>query len=197
MKHPPYRARGAGGFTLAEAVVALALLSIVSGMVYSFFLFTHRQVITRERKAFAFDGALSLLQSVAKNIRQSRATLALGPSRWLFLNVNNDTASYVYREDTLLFNGGPLSVAGGPIASFSFSCFGIDSAASADSVGEIGFDEIDRNRDGVVSGRETGAITGIRVALVSGEKPAETLAVLETVKNRLCYDSTGYETYFR
>ena len=187
----------AHGFTLAEVLVALALLSILTGMVYSFYLFTHKQVVVREKKAFEFDDALALLESIAKNIRQSRATLSLEPSQWRFLTRSNDTAVYVYAGDTLYFNSMPLNAGGRPVTSFSFTCFGQDSAHGAERGSELSFSQIDQNNDGVISGSETGAIARIRAAIGVRDTAGETLAVVETIKNKLHDDTTGYTTYFK
>ena len=182
-RHP-----GTGGFTLIEAVVALSLLSILTGMAYSFYTFAHKQVLLRENRAFEFDNAFAFLQAVAANIRQHRMTLQLDGSHWVFIAKNGDTASYVVIGDTLKFNAVPVVIAGKPGAHFSFTCAGSDTALDANGDGEVGFEELDENRDGRINGPETQNIAWIKAAVSLRGNPEKTFETVEEVKNFLEYD---------
>jgi prepilin-type N-terminal cleavage/methylation domain-containing protein len=189
-------APGQAGFSLAELLVALSLTAVITGMAWSFYRFTHSQVTVREEKALAFDNALSLLDAVSANIRQSRATVSLGPSAWVFITRRGDTASYAYRNDTLYFNRLALTVAGGPPAGFAFSGFGSDSALDIDGDREVVFRELDLNNDRRLDGPELRCLTAIRAAICLTDHYEETLATVEAVKNNLQYDEGTFQTYF-
>lgn len=184
------------GFTLVEILVALSLLSIVSGMAYSFYLFAHKQVVVREKKAFAFDNALSLLESAAKNIRESRSTLLLEESNWVFLTKAGNTASYKFADGTLKFNALPLTIDGRPVQKFSFTGFGNDSLLDVNGDGEVSFSELDIDGDGKLSGTELEKLSLIRVSLSIKPEDEETFATVESVKNNLASDDDRLQTYF-
>lgn len=177
-----------GGFTLIEALVALSLLSILTGMAYAFYTFVHKQVLVRENKAFEFDDTFALMQAVSANIRQCRATLLLDQSQWVFISKNGDTASYVFSGDSLKFNAIPITISGKPVAGFSFSCVGNDTALDANADGETSFEELDRNSDGRIDGPETQDITWIKASVALQADPEKTLETVEEVKNFLEYD---------
>jgi prepilin-type N-terminal cleavage/methylation domain-containing protein len=189
--------RRMAGFTLVEALVALSLLSIITGMVYAFFLFAHKQVLVREKKAFEFDSALLLLESVEKNIRQSRATVLLEKTRWMFRTRNGDTASYAYTGETLYFNALPLTIGGRPLPGFSFTCYGGDSLLDVNGDHEVDFEEIDADGDGKIDGQETENIAWIKAAIETKAGADAALITIEAVKNNLQYDAGGDETYFK
>ena len=182
------RRPGTGGFTLIEAVVALSLLSILTGMAYAFYTFAHKQVLLRENRAFEFDNAFAFLQAVAANIRQNRKTLLLDERQWMFIAQNGDTASYVFSGDTMKFNAVPIVIAGKPADGFSFSCAGSDTALDANADGEVSFEELDGNHDGRIDGPETQNITWIKAAVSLRGNPAKTFETVEEVKNFLEYD---------
>jgi prepilin-type N-terminal cleavage/methylation domain-containing protein len=186
-----------GGFTLIETLVALSLLSILTGMAYAFYTFVHKQVLVRENKAFEFDDTFALMQAVSANIRQCRATLMLDPSQWVFISKNGDTASYVFSGDTLKFNAVPISVAGKSVARFSFSCSGSDTTLDVNADGKISFEELDRNSDGKIDGPETQDIAWIKASVSFQTNPEKTIETIEEVKNNLEYDEAGYQTYFK
>lgn len=192
MKQRPYLT----GFTLIEVLVALSLLSIVSGMAYSFYLFAHKQVVVREKKAFEFDSALMLLESVAKNVRESKATLLLEESNWGFLTGNGDTASYKFADDTLKFNTVTLSIGGKPVPKFSFAGFGNDSLLDVNGDGDVDFNELDTDGDDKLTGTELEKLAWIRCSLSLKPESDETIATLESVKNNLAGDDDRLQTYF-
>lgn len=192
---PPV-SRGPAGFSLIEVLVALSLLSIVSGMAYSFYLFAHKQIIVREKKSFEFDNTLSLLKSVEKNIRNSKTTLLLRESTWIFLTQNNDTASYTFADGALKFNKVPLSIGGRPVPKFSFTGFGNDSLLDINGDGEVEFRELDTDGNDRLSGTEIEKLAWIRVSLSLKEEDDETMATVESVKNNLSGDESGFQTYF-
>jgi type II secretory pathway pseudopilin PulG len=198
MKNGRHRKRetGAAGFTLAEALVALSLLSIITGMCYSFYLFAHKQVAIRESRVFEFDNAASLLESIATNVRESRATIFIDPTQWIFLTRNGDTASYRFADGKLQFNNVALTVGGKPLAGFSFDCFGNDSLLDANNDGKVDVRELDLNSDGVIDGRETANIAWIRAALTLHASADDTLSMIEAVKNNCEYDEGEYQKYF-
>jgi prepilin-type N-terminal cleavage/methylation domain-containing protein len=195
--HRPSRRAASIGFTLAELLVALSLLAIITGMAWSFYLFVHKQVVTREGKAFEFDNAYVLLESVAKNVRQSRATLVLDESKWVFVTPRGDTASYVFSDGELRFGTLALTLGGRAPAGFSFTCFGNDTLLDLDGDRTVSFNELDLNGDGRIEGPETQNVKVIRAELGAKEGMEETLAIVETVKNNLSYDEAGYQTYFK
>jgi prepilin-type N-terminal cleavage/methylation domain-containing protein len=182
------RHTGTAGFTLIEAIVALSLLSILTGMAYSFYTFTHKQVVVRENRAFEADNTFAFLQAIAANIRQNRMTLQLDESHWVFIAKNGDTASYGVSGDTLKFNAVPIVIAGKPGAHFSFTCAGSDTTLDANGDGEISFEEIDENRDGKVDGPESQNITWIKAVVTLRGNPEKTFETVEEVKNILEYD---------
>lgn len=184
------------GFTLIEVLVALSLLSIVSGMAYSFYLFAHKQVVVREKKAFEFDSALMLLESVAKNVRECKATLLLEESNWVFLTGNGDTASYKFDDDTLKFNSLVLTLGGKPVPKFSFSGFGNDSLLDVNGDGEVDLNELDADGDDKLTGTELEKLAWIRCSLSLKPESNETISTLESVKNNLAGDEEGFQTYF-
>jgi prepilin-type N-terminal cleavage/methylation domain-containing protein len=192
----PSTLRKKAGFTLIEILVALSLLTIVSGMVYSFYLFAHRQVVIREKKAFEFDNALSLLESIAKNIRESRATLLLEKSKWVFLTKTGDTASYCFADGALKFNAVELSINGRALPKFSFTGFGNDSLIDVDGDREVDFEELDADRDDKLTGTELEKLAWIRCSLSLKPEDEETFATVESVKNYLASDEAGFQTYF-
>lgn len=190
------RETGAAGFTLAEALVALSLLSIITGMCYSFYLFAHKQITLRENKVFEFDNAASLLESVAANVRESRTTLFVDAERWIFLTRNGDTASYRFADGKLLFNKVALTFGGKPLAAFSFDCFGNDSLLDADNDGKVDFKELDFNSDGAIEGRETENIVWIKASIDIRAGADDTLSMIEAVKNNCEYDEGESQKYF-
>jgi hypothetical protein len=169
----------------------------ISGMAYSFYLFAYKQVLVRERKAFAFDDAVLLLESIAKNIRQSRATVMLDETRWVFLKPNGDTASYSYSDGALLYNKLSLMVGGKPIPGFSLTCGGNDSLLDINGDNEVGFNELDSDGDNRISGSETQSIAWIKATLSLTVEPDKSLETVERVKNNLNGDEGGFETYFK
>jgi prepilin-type N-terminal cleavage/methylation domain-containing protein len=191
MKRPP----GNRGFTLAEAVVALSLLSIIAGMVYSFYSFAHKQVVVREGRAMEFDNALVLLESVVKNVRGSRGTLSIDRTQWVFITRGGDTAAYVFENGKLRFNSLELTLAGKPPGAFSFDCSGSDSLLDGNNDHDVSFNELDLNGDGKIDGSETAGIAVITAALCT-RPGGDTLAAVEAVKNNLEYDGEGAATYF-
>jgi prepilin-type N-terminal cleavage/methylation domain-containing protein len=184
------------GFTLIEVLVALSLLSIVSGMAYSFYLFAHKQVVIREKKASEFDNALLLLESAARNIRESKATLLLEASNWVFLTGNGDTASYRFADGTLKFNSVTLSIGGQAVPKFSFTGFGNDSLLDINEDGEVDFNELDTDGNDKLTGTELEKLAWIRCSLSIKPGDEETFATLESVKNNLASDEDGFQTYF-
>lgn len=184
------------GFTLIEVLVALSLLSIVSGMAYSFYLFAHKQVVVREKKAFEFDSALMLLESVAKNVRESKATLLLEESNWVFLTGNGDTASYKFTDDTLKFNTVTLLIGTRQVPGFSFAGFGNDSLLDVNGDGEVDLNELDADGDDNLTGTELEKLAWIRCSLSLKPESNETISTLESVKNNLAGDEEGFQTYF-
>jgi prepilin-type N-terminal cleavage/methylation domain-containing protein len=188
---------GLAGFTLAELLVAMSLLAVITGMAWSFYNFAHKQVIVREGKMFEFDNACALLESIAKNVRQSRATLSLDASQWIFLTQRGDTASYVFSDGELRFGNLVITLGGKPPANVSFTCFGSDTLLDMDGDHEVSFRELDLNSDGRIDGLEVQNMSGIRAALSVKAGVFETLATEETAKNNLQYDETGYQTYFK
>lgn len=184
------------GFTLIEVLVALSLLSIVSGMAYSFYLFAHKQVVVREKKAFEFDSALMLLESVAKNVRESKASLLLEESNWVFLTGNGDTASYKFTDDTLKFNTVTLLIGTRPVPGFSFAGFGNDSLLDVNGDGEVDLNELDADGDDKLTGTELENLAWIRCSLSLKPESNETISTLESVKNNLAGDEDRLQTYF-
>ena len=185
------------GFTLIEALMALSLLSIISGMAYSFYLFAHKQVLVRERKAFEFDNAIALLESIGKNIRKSQATIALDETQWVFIKPGGDTASYFFSDTAVTYNRVPLTLGGMPIQGFSFICSGNDSLLDMNGDGEIGFSELDRDGNGRIEGFETQSIAWITATLDLAADGEKSLEIVEEVKNNHLYDEGGLEKYFR
>ena len=175
------------GFTLAEALIAMALMSIITGMAYSFYLFAHKQVTLRERKAFEFDNAVALLESITTNVRESRGTLLLDATRWIFLTQRGDTASYVVADGRLKFKTLELTLGGKPVAGLSFTALGNDSLLDINGDHEVGFSELDLNSDGKLDGREIENVAWIRVALSVRGGTDDSLAAVEAVKNNLEY----------
>lgn len=176
--------RGAG-FTLVELVVALSLLSIVTGMVSSFYLFAHQQIIKREKKLFSFENAQSLMHSLGENIRKSRATLCLDENKWQFLRQNGDTCVYAFEDGILSFNNSPVPMEEKPVASFSFACFGKDTLLDLNDDQEIDFDELDLNSDRKIDEEETRNICRIRATLNATDDTLDAVYTEESVKNGL------------
>ena len=179
------RQRSSAGFTLVELLVALSLLSIITGMVFSFFLFTNKQIIKREKKSFAFESSISLMHSMENNIRKSRATVYLDENKWQFLRQNGDTCIYVFDNGKLTFNGIPVSIEEKPIISFSFTCFGKDSLLDLNNDHEIDFDELDLSSDRKIDEDETQNISRIRATINFTNDPLDAVYIEESVKNRL------------
>jgi hypothetical protein len=173
-----------------EILIALSLLSIVSGMAYSFYLFAQKQVIVREKKAFEFDNSLLLLESVAKNIRDSRATILLESTKWVFLTKNGDTASYSFADGALKFDTIPLTIGGKPVPKFSFTGFGNDSLLDVNGDGEVTFDEMDVDGDNKLTGAELEKLSWLRASLSLKPEDDETFATVESAKNNLSSDES-------
>jgi hypothetical protein len=197
---PPERgvpcAGGPAGFTLAEAVVALSLLTIVAGMVWSFYLFAHKQVTLRETRAFEFDNTLSLLEAVAKNVRLSRATIFLNESQWVFISERGDTASYVFSDSGLRFNRVILTAGGRPFAPFSFDCMGNDSLLDVNADGVVDFHELDLDGDGTITGKEAESIAWIRASVTPRQGGDDMLYIVEAVKNNCISTAGGPSAYY-
>ena len=185
------------GFTLIEALMALSLLSIITGMAYSFYLFSHKQVLVRERKAFEFDNAIVLLESIGKNIRKSQTTILLDETQWVFIKPGGDTASYFFSDSAVIYNRVPLTLGGRPIQGFSFTCGGSDSLLDSNGDREVGFDELDRDGNGRIEALEAQSITWINATLVWNAEKEKSLEIVEAAKNNHMYDEGGFETYFR
>jgi prepilin-type N-terminal cleavage/methylation domain-containing protein len=192
--HPHYPF---AGFTLIEAIMALSLLSLISGMAYSFYQFAHKQVLIREQKALAFDEAVLLLESIAKNIRQSRATVMLNETRWIFLKPGGDTAQYVFADSILRYNNLPLMIGGKPIPGFTFTCTGNDSLLDINGDRSVDFNELDNDGNNAIEGSETGAIVWIKASVVVSKDQDKVYETIEAVKNHLSSDADMVETYFR
>ncbi|MBN2036357.1 MAG: prepilin-type N-terminal cleavage/methylation domain-containing protein [Chitinispirillaceae bacterium] len=191
------RRPAATGFTLIESVMALSLLAIISGMAYSFYLFAHKQVLVRERKAFAFESAVTLIESIAKNIRSSRGTVMLDETQWVFLKPGGDTASYFLKDGALWYNNLVLSPEENPIAGFTFDCRGSDSLLDIDADNNVSFRELDLDASGAIEGSETRAIAWIQATIVLKKDPEQALTVVESVKNAVQgEDGEGFETFF-
>jgi prepilin-type N-terminal cleavage/methylation domain-containing protein len=195
---PPGRARVAAGFTIIEALMAISLLAIIAGMSYSFYLFAHKQVLLRERKAFEFNSAISLLEAIGKNIRQSRATIMLDEDQWVFIKPNGDTATYFFSDTAVIYNKLPLTLGGKPIKGFSFTCSGSDSLLDVNGDREIVMNELDLDGNGRIEGYEAQSISRIKATLTIAMKDNQekTLEIVEEAKNNLLYDDPGFETYF-
>jgi prepilin-type N-terminal cleavage/methylation domain-containing protein len=193
----PRRLCAVRGFTLIEMLMALSLLSIITGMTYSFYLFAHKQVMVRERKAFEFDNAVSLLKSIGKNIRKSQATIMLDETQWIFLKPGGDTATYFFSDSAVTYNRVPLTLGGRPIQGFSFTCGGNDSLLDMNGDHEVGFSELDRDGNGRIEAFEAQSITWIKATLVLNAETEKSLEIVETAKNNHLYDEGGFETYFR
>jgi hypothetical protein len=195
---PPGRARVTTGFTVIEALMAMSLLAIIAGMSYSFYLFAHKQVLLRERKAFEFDSAISLLESVGKNIRKSRATIMLDEDQWVFIKPNGDTATYFFSDTAVIYNKIQLNLGGKPIKGFSFTCSGSDSLLDVNGDREIGMSELDLDGNGRIEGYEAQSISWIKatVTIAMKDNQEKTLEIVEEAKNNLLYDDVGFETYF-
>jgi prepilin-type N-terminal cleavage/methylation domain-containing protein len=191
------RLHAAMGFTLIEALMALSLLSIISGMAYSFYLFANKQVLARERKAFEFDNAIAILESIGKNIRKSRATILLDETQWIFIKPGGDTASYFFSDTAVTYNRVPLTLGGMPIRGFSFTCSGNDSLLDMNGDQEVGFSELDRDGNGRIEGFEAQSIAWIKATLDLKADGEKTLEIVEEAKNNHLYDESGLETYFR
>jgi prepilin-type N-terminal cleavage/methylation domain-containing protein len=185
------------GFTLIEALMALSLLSIISGMAYSFYLFANKQVLARERKAFEFDNAIAILESIGKNIRKSRATILLDETQWIFIKPGGDTASYFFSDTAVTYNRVPLTLGGMPIRGFSFTCSGNDSLLDMNGDQEVGFSELDRDGNGRIEEFEAQSIAWIKATLDLKADGEKTLEIVEEAKNNHLYDESGLETYFR
>jgi type II secretory pathway pseudopilin PulG len=193
-RRPP---RGsAPGFTLAEALIAMALMSIITGMAFSFYSFTHKQVTLRESKAFEFDNAVALLDAISTNIRQSKGTILLDAQRWVFITERGDTASYTVTDGALKFKNLELTVGGKPIAGLSFTALGNDSLLDINNDREVEFSELDLNSDGRIDGPETENIALIKVSLSLHKDSDDSLSTVEAVKNNLEYTDGQYQTYF-
>jgi prepilin-type N-terminal cleavage/methylation domain-containing protein len=192
-----YRRFARAGFTLVESVMALSLLAIISGMAYSFYLFAHKQVLIRERKAFEFESAITLIESIAKNIRMSRATVLLDETQWVFIKPRGDTASYFLKDNALWYNSLMLTPGDHPLKSFSFDCRGSDSLLDIDADKTVSFRELDLDGSGAIDGAETHAIAWIEATLVLKKDPEQSLSVVESVKNsNQGEDKEGFETFF-
>ncbi|MBN1128441.1 MAG: prepilin-type N-terminal cleavage/methylation domain-containing protein [Chitinispirillaceae bacterium] len=185
------------GFTLVEAIMALSLLSLIGGMAYSFYQFAHKQVFLREQKAFVFDEAMLILESVAKNVRQSRATIMLDEGQWVFLKPGGDTARYVFTDGILRYNTLPLMAGGRLIPGFSFSCSGNDSLLDSNGDQTVDFNELDQDGNNRITGSETGSIVWIKASIVLSEDRSRAFETIEAVKNHLNSDGDMVETYFR
>jgi prepilin-type N-terminal cleavage/methylation domain-containing protein len=185
------------GFTLIEALMALSLMSIISGMAYSFYLFANKQILVREQKAIEFDNAIALLESIAKNIRKSQATILLDDTQWVFIKSGGDTVSYFYSDTAVTYNRVPLTLGGRPIPGFSFSCSGTDSLLDMNGDQEVGFSELDRDGNGRIEAFEARSITWIKATLDLKADAKKSLEIVEEAKNNHLYDESGLETYFR
>lgn len=193
----PRRSTANRGFTLIEALLALSLMSIISGMAYTFYLFAHKQVLVREQKAFEFDNAIALLESIGKNIRKSQATISLDETQWIFIKPGGDTASYFFSDTTVTYNRVPLTLGGRPIQGFSFTCGGNDSLLDMNDDHEVGFSELDRDGNGRIEAFEAQSIAWIKATLAIKADRDKSLEIVEEAKNNHLYDEVGVETYFR
>jgi prepilin-type N-terminal cleavage/methylation domain-containing protein len=176
--------RSKAGFTLVELLAALSLLSIVTAMVFSFYLFTNQQVLKREKKFFAFERNISLGHSLENNIRKSRATLYLDETKWQFIRSNGDTGVYSFQDGILSYNNIPVSQTDSLLISFSFTCFGNDSLLDINNDHEVDFGEMDLNSDKKIEEEETQYIRRIRVTLNFTADPLYAFYTEESVKNR-------------
>jgi prepilin-type N-terminal cleavage/methylation domain-containing protein len=192
-----HRSNAGAGFTLIEMVMALSLLSIISGMAYSFYLFADKQVLVREQKALEFDNAIALLESVGKNIRKSQTTIMLDETQWVFIKPGGDTASYFFSDTAVTYNRVPLTLGGRPIRGFSFGCSGTDSLLDMNGDHEVGFSELDRDGNGRIESFEAGSIGWIKATLDLKADGEKSLEIVEEAKNNHLYDEGGLETYFR
>ncbi|MCU0608682.1 MAG: prepilin-type N-terminal cleavage/methylation domain-containing protein [Chitinispirillaceae bacterium] len=190
------RAKKNAGFTLAELIVAMALLAILSGMVWSFFDFASRQVSLRGKRAAEFDDATALLESIATNVRDSRGTLLLDESRWVFLNARNDTSAYEFSGGVLKYNRLVLRCGGKSPASFSFTCAGNDSLLDRNADGEVGYRELDQNGNGRIDGPETGDIAWVTASLTLPSASHKAFSIVAAMKNNVRYDIEATGKYF-
>lgn len=113
MRTPDSR-RGAGGFTLVEMVMVIVITGLVASLGG---LLLHHGVrayfLSREQAEIDWQGRLAL-ERMLRDLRRLRSTtpadLVMNPSnRVTFVDVDNQTISYVLSGGTLLRNGKPLA----------------------------------------------------------------------------------------
>jgi prepilin-type N-terminal cleavage/methylation domain-containing protein len=172
------------GFTIVELLAALALLTVITGMVLSLYLFVNKQINKRESKALEFENTLTLMHSIGENVRKSKTTVLLKESEWRFLRPNGDTCRYTCENGKLFYNGSLVSMNAKPIVSFSFSCFGEDSLLDLNNDHEVSFDELDLNFDNQLDEDETRNIRRIRATINYTDDPANAIYIEESSKNR-------------
>ena len=163
--------RGEAGFTVVELLVAMALMVLLSSLVYATFLSLHKAVFfQQEKNTLRMQGEV-LTHSLLKKLRHASILLMVGEDKLVFNTEEGRLQTYELSEEGLLLNGKLVSL---PVSLFQVEPLGAllseadyekQSELDVDGSGVLEMEELDLDLSGVLEGKECAKIGLIKIRL--------------------------------
>ncbi len=149
-----YDHRTKNGLTLVELLVAMTIFSIVVTLTLTIF-FNIQNTQRQFDKKYEIESEVNRILKEIETSLKSAQQLVSGTSRRIkFLNASNDTIEYYLENDILIKRGEPLTN-----LVVDSLCLTYIQVKEKEKITE--FDLLDKNHDGILSGSEFIAISGV------------------------------------
>lgn len=163
------------GYTLVELVVAMGMVSLIVGLAFTVYHFSLREMRNWRERMSLENKAHMRVNAISRDLLNLKQLLIAQPKAIGFVRQQGDTVFISMENDSLQISRAERLKIGLVAGKSYFNYWGSDLNLDTNSNGEVSFEEMDRDRNGILTGNELKSVRliGINLGVGNGKQEFE------------------------